>query len=97
MQCEVYFKNGMRLVSSEDLVKSAYNNPDIEKVVLMRDNKKWTIELTPLDRLIFWRDISLSSPAQITYNIGFQRTIKGRNFKSIMKILPNNEVIMGCG
>jgi len=94
MQCEVYFKNGMRLVSSNDLVKCVYNNPDVQKVILMRDGHKWTINLDSNSRLIFWRDINFSSPQKTIYNIGYQKTIKGKNIKTIMKILPNNEVIL---
>jgi len=94
MQCEVYFKNGIRLVSSNELVKSVYNNPDIEKVVLTRDGHKFTVKLSPPLRLIFWRDIKVSSPKEVIYNIGFQRTVRGKNVKTIMKILPNNEIIL---
>lgn len=94
IQCEVYLKNGIRLVSSEELVKTVYNNPDVEKVILMRNNKKWTVNLSGSDRLIFFREIKMSSVPEITYNIGFQKTVKGRNVKTIMKILPNDEVIM---
>lgn len=94
MQCEVHFKNGIRLVSSKDLVKSVYNNPDVEKVVLMRDKRRYTINLSPSNRLIFFREIKAGSMPEITYNIGFQRTIRGKNVKTILKILPNDEIIL---
>ncbi len=94
MQCEVYFKNGVKLVSSKDLVKSVYNNPDVEKVVLSRNKRKFSVVLNPAIRLIFFREIKLGSEKQIVYNIGFQRTIRGKNVKTIMKILPNDEIIL---
>jgi len=94
MQCEVHFKNGLRLVSSNELVKSVYNNPDVEKVVLMRNKRRYSINLNPNTRLIFFREIKLGSEKEIVYNIGFQRTIRGKNVKTILKILPNDEVVL---
>lgn len=94
MQFEVHFKNGIRLVSNEDLVKSVYNNPDVEEVVLMRNNRKFSVHLKPDFRLIFFREIKLGSEKEVIYNIGYQQTIRGKNIKTIMKIMPNDEIIL---
>ena len=92
MQFEVFFRNGMRLVSSNDLVNCVYNNSDVEKVILTRGRYKWIVNLDSDARLIFWRDINFSSPPQTVYNIGYQKTIKGKNVKTIMKIFPDNKI-----
>ena len=98
MQCEVHLRNGIRLSSNEDLVKSIYENPqEIEKVLLMQKGKTVIVPIKSGMRLVFFREITCNSPPETTFNIGFQKTIGGRNFKAILKILPNNEFILTDG
>ena len=98
MKYEIQFKSGIRLTSKEDLVKTLYNNTDIEKVVLQQGDKKFALNLTPGMRLIFFRDIKIgNSPDETIHNLGFQKTIRGRNMKAIMKIFPNGNVVLMDG
>ena len=98
MQCEVQLKNGIRLSSNKELVKTIYENPqNIEKVLLMEKDKTFILPIKPDMRLVFFREIKAGSEPQIIYCLGFQKTIRGVNFKSILKIFPNNEFVLTDG
>lgn len=98
LQCEVHLKNGIRLSSNEELVKTIYNCPEeIEKVILMQGPKKFILPIKSGMRLIFFRNIKMGSPSEIIYNLGFQKTVRGKNVKAILQILPNNEFILTDG
>jgi len=94
----VYLMNGGVLTSDKDLVECVYNNPDIGALEVNVNGVRAKVKLNPGCRLIHFRKIEKGSPEKITYCIGFQKTIRGRNFKTILEIRPNGELVLhdGC-
>lgn len=92
MKCTLYTKNGIVLKSDgESINRSAFNNPDIVKAEFEHLGHKESFLLTSGKRLIFYKEMTMNSPLQTSYCIGYQYT-NGRNFKHIVKIRSNGSV-----
>jgi len=90
MQIVLYTKDGMELKSKNSVDKTIFNNPDVVKAEFKHLGAKLSFLLTQGRRLIFYTETN--SPT--TYFVGFQQTVKGRNYKYIMKIKNNGEMEM---
>ena len=92
----VSFKNGA-VLTSNDLFSIVFNNPEINSVEINANGLKAKVLISDGSRLIHFKKFSVSSPPKVTYCIGFQKTIRGRNVKTIMEIKPDGTVILHDG
>lgn len=92
MQCIIYTRNGAVLKSNgETINRSIFNNPDIVRADFEHLGNKETFLLTHGKRLIFYKEITMNSPAQTTFCVGYQYT-RGKNFKHITKFRPDGKI-----